>query len=63
MPFLGAERLGRGAGAGMAGGEADRAAVALDRIDERPAPAADADDRGADHFLAASMSLTPRNAR
>src|SRR5579884_1151786 len=48
---LGAERLGGGAGAGMAGGEADQRALALHRIDERPTPPADADDRGPDHFV------------
>ena len=62
-PVLGAERFGRGTGAGMAGREADCAALALHRIDQRSAPAAEADDGGVDHFLAASMSRTPRNAR
>src|SRR5260370_26011573 len=43
-PILGAEHLGRGAGAGVAGGEAYPAALSLDGTDERSAPSAQADD-------------------
>ena len=60
---LGAKALRRAASAGVAGYKADRRALALNRGDERAAPPADADDSGADHVFAASMSLTPRNAR
>ena len=60
---LGAERLGRGAGAGAPSREAERAALSLYGIDQRSAPAAEADNGGADHFLAASVSRTPRSAR
>ena len=62
-PVLGAERLGRSTGAGMGRREADHAALALHRIDERSAPPAEPDNGGVDHLLAASMSRTPRNAR
>jgi hypothetical protein len=62
-PVLGAECLGGGSGSGSSRRKADRAALSLDGIDERAAPTADADDRGADHFFAASMSRSPRNAR
>ena len=60
---LGAKALRRAASAGVAGYKADRRALTLDGSDERAAPPADADDRGADHVFAASMSLTPRSAR
>ena len=62
-PVLGAERLGRSTGAGMGRREADHAALALHRIDERSAPPAEPDNGDVDHLLAASMSRTPRNAR
>ena len=59
---LGAERLGRSAGAAMAGGKAEFRALVLDRIDQGAAPAAEPDNRGADHFFTASRSRTPRSA-
>jgi len=59
----GAELFGGGAGPRTTGRETDCTAFALDGIDERPAPAADAHNGGPDHFLAASMSRTPRRAR
>ena len=60
---LGAKRRGRGAGAAVAGGKAKFRALAVDRADQSAAPAAEPDDRGADHFFAASKSRTPRNAK
>ena len=62
-PVFAAKRLGRSAGAVIAGGKTDRAALSLDGIDEGSAPAADAHNGRADHFFAASMSRTPRSAR
>ena len=59
---LGAKRLGGGAGAAVTGGEAKLGALVLDRIDQGAAPAAEPDDRGADHLRAASMSRTPSSA-
>ena len=60
---LAAERFGGGAGSTVANREAEFRAPALDRADQGAAPAAEADDRGADHFFAASRSRTPRKAR
>src|SRR5439155_6848062 len=48
---LGADRLGMGARAVMPGGEADRAALALHRADQRAAPPPDPDDRRTNHGL------------
>jgi hypothetical protein len=47
---LSAEAFGRGARAGIAGGETDCGALALHGIDQHPSPPADADNRGTDHF-------------
>ena len=60
---LGAKRLGGGAGAAVAGGKAELGALALDGADQGAAPAAEPDDRGADHFFAAKRSRTPCSAR
>src|ERR1700722_1480453 len=43
------ECLSRVAGSGIARSEADRAALALHRIDQCPTPPADANDSGSDH--------------
>ena len=51
-----------GAGAAVTSSKAKLRALALDRIDQGAAPAAQPDDRRADHFRAASMSRTPRSA-
>jgi len=60
---LGAKRCRRCTRAAVADGKPEVGAVALNRTDQGAAPAAKTDNAGADHFFAASMSRTPRNAR